>query len=141
METNDNLNAFLIVAGSKIFQIKKQVTKIGRSRENDLILDYPQISRKHAELIFSEGFFHISDLNSMGGTYVNGDKITSKKLEKGDVITLATLHLVFGQEIITGSETKKMYETPIDSETSELDTKSFKSEEFDNNQENKNISY
>jgi len=139
--TNELSNAFLIIGSSKIFLIKKHVIYLGRSRENDLILDFPQISRKHAELQFAEGCFYISDLNSMGGTFVNGDKITRKKLEKGDIITLANLHLVFGQDVIPESATNKLYETPNDSEISEQDTKSFVSDDSEHNPDTKSVSY
>jgi pSer/pThr/pTyr-binding forkhead associated (FHA) protein len=81
-------NAFLIIAGSKIFQIDSEITKIGRSFDNDLVFEYPQVSRKHAELRYSNGQFEIQDLGSTGGTFVNGVKIKQQQLKKGDVISL-----------------------------------------------------
>jgi pSer/pThr/pTyr-binding forkhead associated (FHA) protein len=91
-------DAFLIIGGTKVFPIEKQVVKIGRAYENDLMLEYPQVSRLHAELRFDQGSYEIIDLNSTGGTFVNGERIKQQTLSKGDVITLVNLHLVFGQD-------------------------------------------
>jgi pSer/pThr/pTyr-binding forkhead associated (FHA) protein len=141
MENRDLPIAFFVIGGSKIFPIDKQVIQIGRSRENDIILDYPQISRKHAELRFNQGYFEISDLDSMGGTFVNGEMISRKKLDKGDVVTLVNLHLVFGQDEIPDSATTIEYHKPEDSLIAEQDTKSFKNDSSKSEPKKKSGSY
>lgn len=106
--------AFLIIGGSKIFPIESQIISIGRSFDNDLVLEYPQISRKHAELRFSQGNFKIIDTDSTGGTFVNGIRIKQQVLNKGDVISLVNLHLVFGQDELPDSEATTQYRKPQD---------------------------
>ncbi|MCA9719158.1 MAG: FHA domain-containing protein [Dehalococcoidia bacterium] len=48
---------------------------IGRSVENDLVLEAPNISRKHARLLRTDGAFELTDLGSANGTVVNGQEI------------------------------------------------------------------
>jgi len=122
-DIRETSKAFLIIAGSKVFPIENPVTKIGRSFDNDLILQYPQISRKHAELRFTQGHFEIVDVGSTGGTSVNGNKITNHTLSKGDVITLVNLHLVFGLNADPNLSPATLYHAPHDDTLANKDTK------------------
>lgn len=115
--------AFLIIGGTKVFPIEQQVVTIGRALENDLMLEYPQISRVHAELRYTQGSFEIVDLESTGGTFVNGDKIKKQTLNKGDVITLVNLHLVFGQDDLPDTSQVTPYTRPTQSDQAAQDTK------------------
>ncbi|HSB65647.1 MAG TPA: FHA domain-containing protein [Anaerolineales bacterium] len=91
-------NSFLIVNGLTTFPITAPVINIGRDPTNQLRLDDPQISRQHAQLRFIQGRFVIFDLDSHRGTFVNGVAISSRALNPGDVILLAGVPLVYGQE-------------------------------------------
>ncbi len=69
-------------AGSKV--------KIGRDPGNDLTFDAFQdrdASGHHAEVLFENGQFVVQDVGSTNGTYVNGERISRKTLEEGDVIS------------------------------------------------------
>jgi len=90
--------AFLIVGGTKVFPIKTAVTNIGRRVDNHLVIDDPRISRYHSQVRYVRGRFIIFDLNSTGGTYVNGQRVNQSVLYPGDVISLAGLPIVFGQD-------------------------------------------
>jgi len=92
-------NAFLIVNGIKAYPLIQSVINIGRRMDNQLIIDDPRISRNHAQLRAIKGRYIIFDLNSTGGTYVNGQKVSQSVLYPGDVISLAGVTLVFGQDI------------------------------------------
>lgn len=55
-----------------------RIIRVGRDIENDLVMDHVTISRRHAELfIDDEQNVFLTDLNSMYGTYVNGEKINN----------------------------------------------------------------
>lgn len=123
MEFQTLPKAFLIIGGTKVFPLEKQVVKIGRALENDLMLEYPQVSRMHAELRFTQGYFEIVDLESTGGTFVNGDRIKTQTLHKGDVITLVNLHLVFGQDDMPDLSQVTPYTKPTESDQATRDTK------------------
>lgn len=100
LENKDALpeNAFLIVEGVKVFPLKLPVVNIGRRLDNQLIIDDPRVSRNHAQLRAIKGRFVVFDLNSTGGTFVNGQRASQVVLYPGDVISLAGVALIFGQD-------------------------------------------
>jgi len=49
--------------------------RIGRAEDNDIVVADPAVSRHHAELRNAAGVYHIADLGSNNGTYVNGQRI------------------------------------------------------------------
>lgn len=97
-ENNIPENTFLILDGRKVIPLSESVINIGRRLENNIVLDDPRISRSHSQLRAIKGRYVIFDLNSTGGTYVNGQRIQQTILYPGDVISLAGVTLVFGQD-------------------------------------------
>jgi pSer/pThr/pTyr-binding forkhead associated (FHA) protein len=99
-EEADNIpeNAFLIVEGVKVHPLTESVVNIGRRLENQLVIDDPRVSRNHAQLRAIKGRFVLFDLNSTGGTFVNGQRTSQTVLYPGDVISLAGVALIFGQD-------------------------------------------
>jgi len=91
-------NAFLIVEGVKVFPLVESVVNIGRRLDNQLVVDDPRVSRNHAQLRAIKGRFVVFDLNSTGGTFVNGQRTSQSVLYPGDVISLAGVALIFGQD-------------------------------------------
>ena len=91
-------NAFLIIEGVKVHPINESVVNIGRRLENQLVIDDPRVSRNHAQLRAIKGRFVLFDLNSTGGTFVNGQRTSQTVLYPGDVISLAGVALIFGQD-------------------------------------------
>lgn len=91
-------NAFLIIEGIRVYPVKDAVVNIGRRLENHLVIDDPRISRNHAQLRAIKGRFVLFDLNSTGGTFVNGQRTNQTVLYPGDVISLAGVALIFGQD-------------------------------------------
>ena len=91
-------NAFLIVDGTQVVALDASVVNIGRRHDNQLVIDDPRVSRLHAQLRVIKGNYVIFDLDSIGGTYVNGERIQQCRLHPGDVITLSGVPLVFGQD-------------------------------------------
>ena len=91
--------AFLIINGETVYPIEGKVINIGRRSDNHLVLDDSRISRLHAQIRSVQNSHIIFDLNSTGGTYVNGKRITQYTLRSGDVISIAGIPLVFGEDI------------------------------------------
>jgi hypothetical protein len=91
-------DAFLIVDGVQAFSLRRSVINIGRRSDNHLVVDDARISRVHAQLRAVRGRYLIFDLDSTGGTYVNGERVRQALLAPGDVITLAGVPLVYGQD-------------------------------------------
>ena len=91
-------NAFLIVEGVKVFPLTLPVINIGRRLDNQLVIDDPRVSRNHSQLRAIKGRYVLFDLNSTGGTFVNGQRINQSVLYPGDVVSLAGVALIFGQD-------------------------------------------
>ena len=72
------------------------LTTLGRTPDNSIPLDKPEVSRRHARLALADdGTYTIFDNNSNNGTYVNGDRITEHKLKDGDRIQIGTHYFFF----------------------------------------------
>jgi FHA domain/FhaA, N-terminal domain len=95
-------NAFLILDGTKIIPLNRSVVNIGRRLGNHVIIDDPRISRSHAQVRFVKGRFVLFDLESTGGTFINGRRASQTVLYPGDVISLAGVSLIFGQDLPPG---------------------------------------
>ncbi|MBV8138342.1 MAG: FHA domain-containing protein, partial [Deltaproteobacteria bacterium] len=60
---------------------------IGSDPSNELVIDEPTVSRRHAEVIRRSGVFQVRDLRSTNGTLVNGNRVDAPvPIEAGDEI-------------------------------------------------------
>ena len=78
--------------------VEQRRVLIGRSRECDVQLADPNVSRRHAELRQEGASYWIVDLDSTNGIEVNGRKLKRSKLESGDRVTLGATEIVFTRE-------------------------------------------
>lgn len=102
-------NAFLIVNGKQSYPLDKSLIYVGRRSTSDIQIEDPQISRDHLQLRAHDGRFIIFDLDSTGGTLINGKRIKSAFLFPGDVITIGSSHLIYTQDMTDGySSTTKL---------------------------------
>lgn len=91
-------SAFLIINGQQVYPLTHPVLNIGRRPDNHIVIDDPRVSRKHAQIRVINNRYAIYDLDSTGGTYVNKVKVDQCALFPGDVISLAGVDLVYGQD-------------------------------------------
>lgn len=99
------LDAYLIVGGRRHVALDQVVTSIGRSLENDIILDDPEISRRHAQIRWRHGRFVLFDLGSRAGCLVNEMPVKECELNSGDVIRIGGAALVYGEEDVSSAPT------------------------------------
>jgi len=90
--------AFLILKGTEVFPLTQQVVNIGRRVDNHVVIEDLRVSRVHAQIRAIKSHYIIFDLDSSGGTFVNGVRIAQTTLYPGDVISLAGVDLVYGQD-------------------------------------------
>jgi ABC-type multidrug transport system ATPase subunit/pSer/pThr/pTyr-binding forkhead associated (FHA) protein/ABC-type multidrug transport system permease subunit len=79
---------------TKIRSLPERTIRIGRSTDNDLVIDDLAVSRHHAELrAVPQGRYAIVDLESHNGTYLNGAPVVHSLVGAGDLIGIG--HSVF----------------------------------------------
>jgi hypothetical protein len=82
--------------GERVFRLGEPVIRVGRALSNDVILDDRRVSRRHAQLRWRAGTYHLSDMGSSLGTTLNGRPIDPDEavpLAGGDEIGLAGIVL------------------------------------------------
>ena len=86
--------AALAVAGKR-HELANARVVIGRSRECDITVSDPNVSRRHAEIRHEDGSYWIVDLDSTNGVEVNGRRIDRARLADADRIVLGQTELTF----------------------------------------------
>ncbi|HVR20902.1 MAG TPA: FHA domain-containing protein [Polyangiaceae bacterium] len=77
---------------------------IGRSEENAVRLTERNVSRKHARIALAEGGWHLHDLTSYNGCYVNGARVAdAQNLAHGDLIQLGDYRLTVEDDSLVAS--------------------------------------
>jgi adenylate cyclase len=71
----------------------KEDLSIGRTEGNDLVLNHPSVSRKHARVETRNDAWWIVDLKSTNGVKVNGNLITEAEINAGDKILVGSVQL------------------------------------------------
>jgi FHA domain-containing protein len=88
----------LLVGDGRRNMLSGERVLIGRSRECDVVLSDPNVSRQHAELRREGGRWTVADLGSTNGIKVNDRRVDHAPLEPGDRITLGITDLTFELE-------------------------------------------
>ncbi len=81
-------------AGSR-FLLDTDVVTAGRHPDSEIFLDDVTVSRRHAEFRRRPDGFHVADVGSLNGTYVNRDRIDDVVLQGGDEVQIGKFRLVF----------------------------------------------
>ncbi len=82
-------------SGTK-FVLDRAVTSVGRHPDSDIFLDDVTVSRRHAEFSRGDhGEYHLRDVGSLNGTYVNRERIDDTVLASGDEVQIGKFKLVF----------------------------------------------
>ena len=89
--------AMLVGAGKRTV-LSGSRALLGRSRECDVVLDDPNVSRRHAELRREGDTWVVADLGSTNGVRVNGHQVPEAALEPGDQLELGVSRLTFELE-------------------------------------------
>jgi len=89
----------LEVEGRRLPVTERRMT-IGRSRECEVQLNDPNVSRRHAELRQEGATYWLVDLDSTNGIEIGGRRHKRVKLENGTHVTLGSTELVFRRELL-----------------------------------------
>ena len=73
-----------------------QVTlTIGRKEGNDIVIDNIAVSGFHARIVQEDQNYILEDLNSLNGTFLNGQKVSKYALKHGDIILIGNHTIEF----------------------------------------------
>ena len=79
----DSLQIHYVDLGVQRVADLKGEMSIGRTEGNDLVLNHPSVSRKHARFESRNDGWWIVDLKSTNGVKVNGNLVTESKVSSG----------------------------------------------------------
>jgi hypothetical protein len=91
-------NPQLLLHGQVAVPLTRDVINIGRSRDNQIVIDDPAVSRHHLQLRLRFGRYMLFDTQSHGGTSVNDVPVREHTLQNGDVICIGTTRLVYMED-------------------------------------------
>ena len=75
--------------GGDPIPLLKRSLLVGRRVSCDIVLRFRNVSAHHSQLVCNGGYWYVRDLESQNGTKVNGVGVTEKRLDPGDVLSIA----------------------------------------------------
>ena len=91
--------------GGHVFNLKEEITIVGRAYDCDIQIKDSSISRRHAEIIRRGDMFLVKDLKSRNGTWINGISIAAGneiEVTEGVPIALGETFISLGKEYFGG---------------------------------------
>ena len=85
----------VLVRGDRVYRLDGPVTVLGRSRQCDVVINDPNVSRRHAEVRRDGQGYVVVDLDSTNGITVNDREVKRAALAEGDRLQLGTTSLRF----------------------------------------------
>jgi adenylate cyclase len=76
----------------RVMDLKHELS-VGRTEGNDLILNHPSVSRKHARFELRGEYWWIVDLKSTNGVKLNGNLVTEAQVAAGDKLSVGSVLL------------------------------------------------
>lgn len=99
-----NLYKLIIQSGTGTgteFPLEKNELFLGRDLTSDLVINDPEVSRRHLRFVLDGAAYRIEDLGSTNGTFIHGQRLTAPALLKpGEVVTLGE-KIVLRYEVIS----------------------------------------
>ncbi len=78
------------VGGGDTIPLLKKTLLVGRRESCDIVLRFPNVSAHHCQLQIDSGYWYVRDQKSRNGLKVNGTRVTEKRLDPGDMLSIAT---------------------------------------------------
>jgi hypothetical protein len=86
----------------RLMQINEDSASIGRGPSNDIQIDDPSVSKRHAMIFKTSKGYAIEDLRSQNGTWIDGNLIASRKkikIENGVPISIGNVLMSAGKAV------------------------------------------
>ena len=79
----------LPIGGGDPIPLLKTTLLVGRRESCDIVLRFSNVSAHHCQLTVNGGYWYVKDMQSRNGTKVNGQRVTEKRLDPGDELSIA----------------------------------------------------
>ena len=90
---------------NQAFEVRNDVTTLGRDISNDIVINDRETSRHHLRLMLSGDTLTIEDLGSTNGTFVNGKRVSGvTPLQNGDMVGLGETVTLALESVAAGAE-------------------------------------
>src|SRR5260221_10297381 len=76
----------------RVADLKSELS-VGRTEGNDLVLNHPSVSRRHARFEPRDNGWWIVDLKSTNGVKINGSLVTEAQVNPGDKVLVGSVQL------------------------------------------------
>jgi pSer/pThr/pTyr-binding forkhead associated (FHA) protein len=92
--------------------VVERTYSIGSAAENQLVLSEIGVDSLHAKLIKEDGKSYLKDNNSIGGCFVNGQRITQKEILPGDILRIGPIEIIVLDPRSQGEKPKDIFAAP-----------------------------
>ena len=82
----------------KSFDLSGKEITVGRVADNKIQVEHASVSGHHAVMSLDGLDYSIKDLDSTNGTRINGERITTQKLRRNDILRLGNIELLYDSE-------------------------------------------
>lgn len=103
----------LINGDSLSFKVDKTSCVIGRSGQVDVVIPHEAVSRKHCQIDYTEGELYVTDLGSINGVLIDGQKITPNKPVKFQSFLTLSFGAVQSLNVELEEERTSSHENPL----------------------------
>src|SRR6516162_2582374 len=101
------------IGGGDPFPLERDYMTVGRRDECDIYLPFANVSGRHCELVFNDGYWYVRDLGSTNGVKVNGQRVQKKILRPGDEVAFAKRRFIINYKIAIGQRALEEIEEDI----------------------------
>jgi ABC-type multidrug transport system ATPase subunit len=86
-------------APSSRVSVEETAIVVGRDKRCDIVLDDPNVSKRHVRVVRQGDDVFVEDLNSTNGTFLNGQRIRGRvRVRAGDLVGVGTTTFTVGED-------------------------------------------
>ncbi len=92
----DPQTALVAASDSRVYPLRRRLTRIGRNQDNDIVINSDRVSRYHAEIEREGDELRVVDHESRNGIWLNGRKVKGQAvINPGDLIRIGREEFTF----------------------------------------------
>jgi pSer/pThr/pTyr-binding forkhead associated (FHA) protein len=80
----------VLVPSGRTLELKQPDQMLGRHSSSDIRLPLADVSRRHCRIFFTNASWHVLDMDSTNGVFVNHRKVHQSRLASGDLLRIGS---------------------------------------------------